>query len=61
MESLKEVLMRRDNLNEQEALDLIQEAREDLHDKLASEEYVDDTDFMADWFGLEPDYIMELL
>lgn len=61
MENLKTVLMRRDNMNEQEALDLIQNAREDLHDRLAADEFVDDSDFMAEWFGLEPDYIMELI
>lgn len=61
METLKEVLIRRDNMTSQEAEDLIQNAREDLHDRLASDEFVDDSEFMAEWFGLEPDYIMELL
>ena len=61
MKSLKEVLMRRDNMTAQDAEELIQEAREDLHDRLAADEFVDDADFMAEWFGLEPDYIMELI
>ena len=61
METLKEILMRRDNITAQDAEELIQNAREDLHDRLAANEYVDDSDFMAEWFGLEPDYIMELL
>lgn len=61
METLKEILMRRDNMTAQDAEELIQEAREDLHDRLAADEFVDDADFMADWFSLEPDYIFELL
>lgn len=61
METLKEVLIRRDNMTAQDAEELIQNAREDLHDRLAANEYVDDSGFMAEWFGLEPDYIFELL
>lgn len=61
METLKEVLIMRDNLTSEAAEDLIQSAIEDLHDRLAANEFVDDAEFMAEWFGLEPDYIMELL
>lgn len=61
MKSLKQVLMRRDNLTSEEAQSLINEAREDLYDRLESGELVDDSDFCADWFGLEPDYILEVI
>ena len=59
MRTLKEVLMDRDGLTEDEALDSINEAREDLEERLASGEMP--FDICAEHFGLEPDYIMELM
>ena len=59
MRTLKEVLMDRDGLTEDEALDSINEAREDLEERLASGEMP--FDICAERFGLEPDYIMELM
>jgi len=59
MESIKEILMRRDGMTEKEALDCIAEAREDLHNRLAEGEMPDD--ICQEHFGLEPDYIMELM
>ena len=61
METLKEVLMRRDGMSESEAKDLIKNAREDLMNQIASGEYVDEDEFCSDWFGLEPDYIMDII
>jgi len=61
MKSIKEVLMERDGLSEVEAEELILEARDAL------EVYLEDGDFfLADniceeFFGLEPDYLMELI
>ena len=59
METIKEVLMRRDGMSEEEADDLIAEAKEDLNDRLYKGEYPDD--ICQEYFGLEPDYLMELL
>ena len=59
MESIKEILMKRDGLTEKEALDLIADAKEDLHNRLQEGEMPDD--ICQEWFGLEPDYIMELM
>ena len=59
METIKEVLMKRDNMTEQEALDLIAEAKQDLTERLDQGEMPDD--ICQEWFGLEPDYIMELM
>jgi len=53
------VLMERDGMTKDEAQELIQEAREDLHNRLAEGEYPED--ICAEWFGLEPDYVMELM
>ena len=59
MDSIKEVLMRRDNMSEEEADELIEEAKEDLMKRLKAGEYPDD--ICQDWFGLEPDYIFDLM
>ena len=59
MESIKQVLMRRDGISAEEANDLIDLAKDDLHSRLNSGEYPDE--ICAEWFGLEPDYIMELV
>ena len=61
-ETILEVLMRRDGLDELSALDMISEAKEDLQDRLNDSDWFGDPeDICSDWFGLEPDYIMELL
>lgn len=59
MRTIKEVLMDRDRMTEEEANELISEAKEDLHDRLEKGEIPED--ICQEWFGLEPDYIMELL
>jgi len=59
METIKDVLMRRDGLTAQEANDFITEARADLNKRLADGEYPDD--ICEEWFGLEPDYVYELM
>lgn len=59
-ETILEVLMKRDNMEESEAFEMIEEAKDDLYAQL-SMGMVDEAEFMRDWFGLEPDYIIELL
>jgi len=58
---LVEVLMGRDMLTEAEALDLIQQAREELMLRLGGGGEGDPFEICQDWFNLEPDYIEELL
>ena len=53
--SIREVLMRRDGLSGEEANALIAEAWEELGEGYDPEE------ICADWFGLEPDYIWDLV
>jgi hypothetical protein len=60
-ETIKDVLMRRDKMTSEEADDLIRESIEDLSTRLTAGELVDETDFAAEWFGLEPDYLWELI
>lgn len=54
-ESLKQVIMRRDNMSSEEADELIKEAREAINDGEDPEEV------LAEMLGLEPDYIFDLL
>lgn len=55
VESIKQILMRRDGMSADEAEELIQEARE------AVVEGQDPEEVCRDYFSLEPDYIWELL
>ena len=61
MKSIKQILMERDEMSEEEAEDLIEEAKEALL------EYLDDGDIFSaeniceEFFGLEPDYLDELM
>ena len=59
MNSIKKILMERDGMSEKEADDLISNARADMNDRLANGEMPDD--ICEEWFGLEPDYIMDLI
>jgi hypothetical protein len=56
---LKEVLMSRDGLSSQEAEEMITSAREDLLSRIEDGEMP--FNFMEDEFGLEEDYLMDLL
>ena len=54
MTDLEEVLIKRDCITRMEAKKLIKDAYDAIND------YEDVDDFMADWFGLEPDYIFDV-
>lgn len=54
MTELERVLMERDNMTREEAKQLILDAYMDIYN------YTDVDEFMADWFGLEPDYIYDV-
>lgn len=60
METLKQVLMCRDGLTDSQAQELIDEAKADLDDTM-NDPHFDVDDFMSEWFGLEPDYFIELV
>ena len=55
MKPLKQVLMERDGLTEEEALELIGEAAGEVEDG------VDPEEVLNSHFGLEPDWVMDLL
>ena len=52
---LVSILMRRDGMERDDAEDLLQDARAAVEDGEDPEEILDD------WFGLEPDYLEDLL
>ncbi len=57
IESIKEVLMRRDDLTGAEADDLITEAKEEFYRMI--EEGEDPSGICQDFFRLDPDYLNE--
>ena len=61
METIKQVLMRRDSLTADEAQDRIDHAQELLQEYLAEGDIESAERICEDEFGLEPDYLMELL
>ena len=60
-ESIKEVLIHRDGMSEEEAERLISEAREELLTRIEEGDFLGAEDVVCDYFGLEPDYLDELL
>lgn len=60
-ETIKEILMERDNMSEKGANDLISEAREVLQEYLANNDQNKAYNICEEYFGLEPDYLYELL
>lgn len=59
MGTIAEILIDKDNMSAKEADELIDLAKEDLFAKLDAGESADD--ICSEWFGLEPDYIDELI
>lgn len=57
MNKVVEILMRRDGMTKSEAKSLVEETREAL---LSGDPY-EAEDIIADYLGLEPDYIMDIL
>ncbi len=58
--SIKAVLMKRDKMSTEEADDLIAEARAELEQRIAEGDSSAD-DICEEFFGLEPDYVWDLL
>lgn len=54
-ETIVQILMRRDGMTQEDAEQLLLEARDEVYAG------ADPEDVLADYFGLEPDYIFELL
>ena len=61
MDSIKDILMRRDSITEKEADEQIRLAKEELQALLEDGCLEEAEDICQTHFGLEPDYIMELV
>ena len=59
MDSLTKVLMERDELTKEEATQQIDDARNELNERLAAGEMP--FDICEEFFGLEPDYLEDLI
>lgn len=61
LKTIKEVLIERDNMTSEEADNLIEEAKEVLQNYLLADDQESAENICQEYFGLEPDYIMELV
>ena len=61
MKTIKEVLMQRDNMLEDDAIALIDEAKDAVQEYLENGEMESAEEVCMEYFGLEPDYLMELI
>lgn len=59
MKEIVEILMRRDGISENEAWNIVEECREEIHEAIMDDASINVVeDIIADYLGLEPDYIM---
>ena len=61
MDSITEVLMRRDGLSEEDAKREVDDFRADIEDSIMSGDLEDIEDALMNNLGLEPDYLMDIL
>ncbi len=61
MSKIREILMTRDGMTADEADNLISEAREQLFNYLAEGDMSGAEEICEEFFGLEPDYLFELM
>jgi len=61
LRDIKDILMERDGLSEEEAKDRILDAKAELQCLLEDGDLVAAEDICKDHFGLEPDYVIQLL
>ena len=61
MNKIIEILMKRDGMTKEEATSHYKAVKADINDAIANGDSELVEDLMAEEFGLEPDYIMDLL
>lgn len=59
MKSIKKILIERDGMKPEDADALIAEAQAEFDDFLAEGDLEAAENICSDWFGLEPDYVVE--
>ena len=58
---IKQVIMRRDGMSSAEADELIDAAKDQLEEYIADDDQESAYEVCMEFFGLEPDYLMELM
>jgi len=58
---IKTVLMERDNMTHEEAEEIINEAMDDFSERLLHGDISSAYDICMDYFGLEPDYLEDMI
>ena len=61
MDSITEVLMRRDGMSEEDAKREVEDFKADIEDSIMSGNLEDIEDALMNDLGLEPDYLMDIL
>ena len=61
MDSITEVLMRRDGLSEEDAKREVEDFKADIEDSIMSGNLEDIEDALMNDLGLEPDYLVDIL
>jgi len=61
MDSITQVLMRRDGLSEEDAKREVEDFRANIEDSIMSGNLEDIEDALMNDLGLEPDYLMDIL
>lgn len=61
IQNIKTILMKRDNMTPEQADALIKEAVDDLSTRLEEGDIQSAYDICMEYFGLEPDYLEEML
>ena len=62
IQEIAEILMRRDGISYNEAMDMVERCQEELEILVQGGGSIDDAeDCVAYWLGLEPDYLVTLL
>ncbi len=59
MKSIKETLIERDGMDPDDADALIADAQEEFDEHIKNNDLEEAENICSEWFGLEPDYIME--
>lgn len=57
MKEIVKILMRRDNISENEAWNFIIDCQEEMNDAIMRGNYQECEDILASYLGLEPDYL----
>ena len=55
------ILMRRDDLTEEEAIETVKDCLDEVNAAIEMGDFDEVEDIVADYLGLEPDYIVDLL